>query len=109
MGPIHNLDNLVVTGPSESGHSGRKAGVPTGEDQAQLATVPLSAQVEQIHATDASSFQAVLNDAIHKLRVAASETLDPAESGYLSGMANRFQQLAEASNEGNLSSPVGNP
>lgn len=64
--------------------------------------MPLSAQVEQLQGTDASTFQAVLSDAIRKLRAAASESSDPVEAAYLSDLANRFQWLEEASNAGAL-------
>jgi hypothetical protein len=108
MGPINNLGNLAAPGPSDTGSSGRKADVPRGEDQAQLATVPLSAQVQEIHRTDPSSFQAVLSDAIRKLRAAAAESSDPAEAAYLSGLANGFQRLVEANSASTQINSAGN-
>ena len=109
MGVISNLGNLVPADLPESRPSARKAGAKPGEDQAQLATVPLSAQVEQIHGTDPSNFQAVLSDAIHKLKVAAADSSDPAETAYLLAIADRFQQLAEANNAGTFSGSAGDP
>ena len=108
MGPIQHLGNLVATGPSDSSPAPRKPGVQPVGDQAQLATVPLSAQVDQIHRTDPSSFQAVLSDAIRKLRVAAAGSSDPAEAAFLSGLADRFQRLSETSNTGAPPVPAGN-
>ncbi len=99
MGPLSNLGNPAAIGPSDSSLSKRKD-VQVPEDQVQLATVPLLAQVEQIRKADASSFRAVLGDAIRKLRVAAAETSDPREAAYFSDLANRFQRLEEAGQPG---------
>jgi hypothetical protein len=69
--------------------------VPPMEDQVQIAAVPSSVQVEQLESTSPSSFQAVIADAIVKLRAAALDSADPAEVAYLSGLADRFQRLEE--------------
>jgi len=53
MGPIHNLGHLTAIGPSDSSFPARKAGVQPTEDQAQLAVLPLSEQLEQLQKTDA--------------------------------------------------------
>jgi hypothetical protein len=95
MGPISNLGDLAGNGPADASSSTRKASVPVVEDQAQLSTVPLEAQVEQIQRTHPSSFEAVLHDAVRGLRAAAAETPDPVQAAYLSGLANRFQRLEE--------------
>jgi hypothetical protein len=65
------------------------------EDQVQIATVPSVAQVEQLQSTRPSSLQAVLGDAILKLRAAAFQSNDPSEIAYLSGIADRFQRIEE--------------
>jgi hypothetical protein len=109
MGSIHDLGNLTAIGLSDFSSSARKTSVQPGDDQVQLATVPLAAQVEQLQRTDASSLQAVLSDAIRKLRSAASESSDPVEAGYLSDLANRFQWLEEAGNADALSNPAQDP
>jgi hypothetical protein len=109
MGSIHNLGSPADNGLAESITSPRKGKVQPGEDQVQLATVPLSAEVEQIQSKDPSSFQAVMADAIHKLRVAASESSNPIEAAFLSQLANRFQALEEAGNGGAPADPVQNP
>ncbi len=96
MGSIHNLGNPAAIGPSESPSPTRKAGAQPGADQVQLATVPLPAQIDQRTRTDPASFKTVLRDSIEKLRVAASQSSDPAEAAYLSGLANRFQRLEAA-------------
>jgi hypothetical protein len=95
MGPIRNLGDLAGNGPSDSSASTRKASGQAVEDQAQLSTVPLETQVEQIQSTHPSSFEAVLHDAIRGLRAAAAESADPAQVAYLSGLANRFQRLED--------------
>lgn len=97
MGVIYNPGNLVPTGPSDSRPSTRMTGVKPSEDRAQLATVSLAAQAAQINRTDPPRFQAILSDAMRKLKVAC-----------LSGMADRSQQLAEASDAGTLSGSAGN-
>jgi hypothetical protein len=58
---------------------------------------------------DASSFQAVVSDAIRKLRAAASGSSDPVEAAYLSELANRFQRLEDAGNAGALPNSAWNP
>jgi hypothetical protein len=109
MGPIQNLGEVAALGPPDHSSSTRKADVPTLEDQAQLSTVPLEAQVEQIQRTHPSSFQDVLHDAIRGLRAAAAEAADPAEAAYLSGLANRFQRLEETGVPDVSSNSIPNP
>ena len=96
MGSIHNLGNPSAMDPSESTSPTRRASNQSGADQVQLATVPLSTQLDQHARTDPSSLKTVLRDSIQKLRVAASQCSDPAEAAYLSGLANRFQRLEQA-------------
>jgi len=109
MGPIHNFGDQTTVGPSDSSFPTRKANVQPTEDQAQLAAVPLSAQLEQLQKTDAPRFQAVLSDAVRELRAAASTSSDPVEAAYLSDLANRFQWLEESGNAGAPSNSVESP
>src|SRR5579864_8327719 len=100
MGSIHNLGNPPAIGASDSHSPARKASIQPGSDQVQLATVPLSSQVDQLPRTDPADFKTVLRDSIQRLRVAASQSADPAEAAYLSGLANRFQRLEAADESG---------
>jgi hypothetical protein len=77
--------------------------VPPMEDQVQIAAVPSSVQVEQLQSSSPSSFQAVVADAILKLRAAALHSTDPAEVTYLSDLADRFQLLEEDGQASGLS------
>ena len=95
MGSIHNLGDPSAIGPSDSTSPARKASIQPGADQVQLATVPLSAQIDQLSRTDPSSLKKVLRDSIQELRAAASQCSDPTEAAYLTGLANGFQRLEE--------------
>ena len=100
MGSIGKLGDLTFTGPSDSSFSTPVKHVPPQpplEDQVQIATIPSAAQVEQLQSTSSSSFEAVVADSIRKLRTAASQSTDPAEVQYLSGLADHFQRLEEDS------------
>jgi hypothetical protein len=100
MGSISKLGDLTFSGPSDSTFSAPVKHVPPQppiEDQVQIATIPSASQVEQLQSTSASSFEAVLADSIRKLRTAASQSTDPAEVQYLSGLADHFQRLEEDS------------
>ncbi len=90
MGPLPTISPTRSPSALPDSNSPKRKDVQVPEDQVQLATVPLLAQVEEIQKTDTSSFQAVLSDAIRKLRVAAAETSDPTEAAYFSDLANRF-------------------
>jgi hypothetical protein len=106
MGSINSLGDMAFIGPSDSRFSPPPKHippVPPVEDQVQIATVPSVAQVEQLQSTRPSSFQAVLGDAILKLRAAAFQSNDPMEIAYLSGIADRFQRMEQAG-EGNAPS-----
>lgn len=94
MSSIGNLGALNFISPSDSTPAARVRPVAVGEDQVQIATIPLTAQVQQLEKSPAS-FHAVLDDAIRELRVAASQSTNAIETAYLSGLADRFQQLEE--------------
>jgi hypothetical protein len=95
MSSIENLGALNFISPSDSTPAARVQPVAVGEDQVQIATIPLTAQVQQLESKTPSSFHAVLDDAIRELRVAASQSTNAIEIAYLSGLADRFQQLEE--------------
>jgi hypothetical protein len=108
MGSINNFGDVTFAGPWASSFSATATHiqpVPAAEDQVQIATIPPTAEVEQLQTTNPSSFEAVVGDAIHKLRAAALRSTDPLEAAYLSGLADRFQQLEEAGD----ASPSANP
>ena len=96
MGPMQNLHNPSAIDPSDSPSPTRKTSAQPAADQVQLATVPLSAQLNQPPKADATSFKTLLRDSIQELRTAASQSSDPAEAAFLAGLANRFQRLEEA-------------
>lgn len=98
MASIQTFGDVAVGGPTESGSSASQTRVHAAaavQDRVELATVPPLSRVEQLKA-HGGSYEAVLGDAIRKLRAAALQSTDPVESAYLSGLANRFQRLAEA-------------
>jgi hypothetical protein len=106
MGSIHNLGDPSAIGPSDPNSVKRKAeGIQPAEDQVQLATIPFPAQVDQLSRTDPSSLKNVLSDSVQQLRVAASQSSDPGEAAYLSGLADRFQRLEEEANSATSPSP----
>ncbi len=96
MSMIQNLSALNFIGPSDSTPTTRIQPAAAVADQVQIATVPLTAQVQQLESKTPSSFRAVLDDAIRELRAAASQSTNAIETAYLSGLADRFQQLEEA-------------
>lgn len=100
MGSISNLGDRTLTGFSDSRVSGSGSRVqpaPALEDQIQIAKIPPTTQLEELQTTNPSSFQAVVTDAILQLRAAAFQTTDPNEAAYISGLADRFQELEENS------------
>jgi hypothetical protein len=96
MSSIENLGALNFISPSDSTPATRFQPAAPVEDQVQFATIPLTAQVEQLETKTPSSFHAVLDDAIRELRAAASQSTNAIETAYLSGLADRFQQLEES-------------
>jgi hypothetical protein len=98
MGTISNLGDLTFTGVSDSSPSApvkHNPPEPPMEDQVQIASIPSSEQVEQLQSASPSNFQEVVADSIRKLRIAASQSTDPAEVAALSDLADRFQRLEE--------------
>jgi hypothetical protein len=96
MSSISEIGDITVASFSDSNLSTPAKHippVPPMEDQVQIAAVPSWAQVEQLESTSPSSFQAVVSDAIFKLRAAALNSADPAEVAYLSDLADHFQRL----------------
>jgi hypothetical protein len=107
MGSISKLGGLTFTGLSGSSLSTPTKHIPPQppvEDQVQIASIPSSAEVEQLQSTSPSSFQAVVSDSIRMLRTAAFQSTDPVEAEYLSGLADRFQRMQE---DGQASAPSG--
>jgi hypothetical protein len=99
MGSINKSGDLAFIDTSDSSFSTPTRHippVPPMEDQVQIATVPSVAQVEQLQSANSSSLEAVLGDAIIKLRAAAFQSTDPLEVQYLSTIADRFQRMEEA-------------
>lgn len=95
MSSIENLGALSFIGLADSAPAARVQPTAKVEDQVQIATVPLTAQV-QLENKAPSSFHAVLDSAIRQLRDAASQSTNAMETAYLSGLADRFQRLEEA-------------
>jgi hypothetical protein len=109
---INNLGDVTFTSqpdPSFSASATRSIPVPPLEDQVQISTIPSTAQVELVQITNPSSFQAVVGEAIQKLRTAASRSTDPVETAYLSGLADRFQRLEEAGYASASTGPAQSP
>jgi hypothetical protein len=96
MSSIENLGALSFIGPADSAPAARVQPTAKVEDQVQIATVPLTTQVQQLENKAPSSFHAVLDIAIRQLRDAASQSTNAMETAYLSGLADRFQRLEEA-------------
>ncbi len=94
MSVIENLGALNFIDPSGFAPTTRAAAVAAaGEDQVQIASVPLTTEVEQPNVVP--SLNTVLDSAIRQLRAAASESTNAIETAYLSGLADRFQRLEE--------------
>ena len=72
---------------------------PVQEDEVHLSAIPLTALAEQqLQDKEPPNLQAVLGDAVRNLKAAASQSSDPIQAAYLSGLADRFQQLEESGN-----------
>jgi hypothetical protein len=111
MGSINNLDDVTFSGPLTATFSAPTARIPPAppvEDQVQIASIPTTAEVERLQTMNPSSFQAVVGDAIQKLRAAALRSTDPLEAVYLSGLADRFQRLEEAGEAASPANPAQN-
>lgn len=106
MGLISNLGELTYGGPSQSSFPAARTRVqpaPATDDQVHLSTVPFTALAEQqLQDKEPPNLQAVLGDAVRNLRAAASQSSNPMEAAYLSGLADRFQRLEES---GDASAP----
>jgi hypothetical protein len=104
MGLISNLGELTSTGSSQTSFppsSARVQPAPQTDDEVHLSTVPITALAEQqLQDKEPPNLQAVLGDAVRNLRAAASESSNPMEAAYLSGLADRFQRLEESGDAG---------
>jgi hypothetical protein len=100
MGSISNLGELTFSGPSNSPSSVLAPAAPpayAAEDQVHLASVPLTVQAELgLEDKEPPNLQEVLGDAIRNLRAAATQSADPIEAAYFSGLADRFERLEES-------------
>lgn len=68
---------------------------PVLQDLVELANVPSLVQIAPLQTSSPTEFQSVLSDAIRQLREAEAQTTDPATLAFLSGLADRFQQLQQ--------------
>jgi hypothetical protein len=93
---IENLGAQNFIEPSAFTPATRVQPVAAVVDQVQIATIPLTAQVQQLGNDTPPSFHAVLDHAIRQLRAAAGQSTNAVEAAYLSGLADRFQELEEA-------------
>ncbi len=110
MALISNIGITTFIDPSGSA-GGSSAPPPqlisANQDQVHLASIPLTSQVEQqLEAKQPPNLQAVLGDAIRNLRAAASQTPNPIDSAYLSGLADRFERLQESGDAASSSATV---
>jgi hypothetical protein len=100
MGSISNLGELTFDGPSNSPSSAFATPVqPTyaAEDQVHLASVPLTVQAELgLEDKEPPNLKEVLGDAIRNLRAAATQSANPIQAAYFSGLAERFERLEES-------------
>jgi hypothetical protein len=100
MGSISNLGELTFSGPSSSLPSAFTPPVQPAypaEDQVHLASIPFTAQAELgLEDKEPPNLQEVLGDAIRNLRAAATQSADPIEAAYFSGLADRFERLEES-------------
>jgi hypothetical protein len=97
MSAIVSLGDQAFISPAGSTSTVRVQASSSPVDQVQISTLPLTAQIEQLQREDPPNFRAVVGDAIRQLRAAAWQSTNQVEAAYLSGLADRFQRLAETS------------
>jgi hypothetical protein len=100
LSAIQNIGDAWSNGPplsrpnSTSVHS--VITLPSPDDSADVAGVPILSKVEALDGTNPTQFQKVVTDAVAKLKVAAEQSSDPFAASYLWDLANRFQLVLDS-------------
>ena len=105
MGSVYNLSAIQNIGDAwsngapmsrPSSTSVHSTALPSPDDSADVAGVPILSKVEALDGTNPTQFQKVVTDAVAKLKVAAEQSSDPFAASYLWNLANRFQLVLDS-------------
>ena len=96
---LQEIGNYLSPSQTSSGANATPTATTAAPDSANLSQAgQLFQGLQQLESTNPTDFTKVATDAAAQLQQAAQQATDPTQAGFLSNLANKFQQAAESGN-----------